>query len=198
MPEVKLQHTAADPVRLSFPKLFKAGQYQNAGKFRYDATFLVKPGGANDKRIQAAILEAANEEFTKRAPAVLAAIKGNSNKYCYTPGDLKDYDGYQGMLALASHRNQEQGKPGVFDCTRAGPDGKALPLTEDSGKPYAGCYVHAVVNVWAQSGQNEGIRCSLSSVYFAAEGDAFSGSAPAGADAFDVVDAPEGAVESLV
>lgn len=188
MPAIKLTHTAADPVRLSFPQLWEAKKFEGDGKARYDSSFLVTPGLANDKLIQAAIQEAATEKWGKKAAAMLDSIRGNSNKMCYVKGDLKEYDGYAGMLVLSSHRNLEAGKPGVFDCTRAGPDGKPLPLTADSGKPYAGCYVNASLDIYAQDGKYPGIRCGLRGVFFAADGDAFSGSKVAAPDEFAVVD----------
>lgn len=197
MPAVKLIHTKDDPVRLSFPDLFEPTQYQGKGPFRYNAAFIVKPGGENDKRIQAAILAAATETFEKRAATMLEGFKGNTNRMCYTKGDLKEYEGYAGNLVLSGHRGQKQGKPGVFDCTRAGPDGKPLPLTADSGKPYAGCYVNASVDIYAQSGENQGIRCGLVGVWFAADGDAFSGARTAAPSEFDVVESGANA-ESLV
>jgi len=187
MSELKLIHTTADPVRLSFPDLYQATQYEGKGPFRYNATFLVVPGGANDTRIKAAILEAVSETWPKANPQEkIAGYHNNSNRNCYVPGDSKKYEGYAGKWALTAHRKQEAGKPGIFDCTRAGPDGKPLALTVESGKPYAGCYVNAVLDIYCQDGQNHGIRCGLRGVFFAADGDAFSGSKVADAGDFDV------------
>lgn len=180
MPAIKLVHSAADPVRLSFPDLFEPVQYEGKGAFRYNASFLVTPGGANDKAIQAAIIEAANETFGKKAAVMLDSIKGNSNKFCYVRGDLKEYDGYAGMLVLSGHRQQKAGRPLLID-------GQKNPLTAADGKPYAGCYVNASLDIYAQDGTNSGIRCGLKGVQFAADGDAFSGSRVASADEFETV-----------
>jgi len=166
-------------VRLSFPDLFDATQYQGVGPFRYNASFLIEPGSDNDKAVQAAILEAANEKFGKKAGTVLAGMRGNSNKYCYVSGDTKDYDGYQGMMVLSAHRKQEAGRPLVID-------GNKNPLRPEDGKPYAGCYVNATVDIYAQDGQNAGIRCGLKGVQFAGDGDAFSGSKVSTPEDFDI------------
>lgn len=179
---IKLVHSAADPVRLSFPDLFEAVQYEGKGPFRYNATFLLKPDGENDKKVRAAIAEAANEKFGKKAAVTLKSIENNSNKNCYVPGDLKDYDGYQGTMALSSHRKQDAGRPLVIDQNKQ-------PLTVADGKPYAGCYVNATVDIYAQDGQNTGVRCGLKGVQFAADGDAFSGGGVADPDDFDEIDA---------
>lgn len=199
-------------VRLSFPDLFQAVQYQGAGNFRYNASFLIEPGSENDKKVQAAIKEAAAEKLGKKADAFIAANKGNSNKFCYASGDTKDYDGYQGMLVLASHRKQEAGRPLIIgpnhvpkdkqdparQYTAPRPDGTQFLILEAiDGKPYAGCYVNASVDIYAQDGQNAGIRCGLKGVQFAKDGDAFSGSAVAKPDDFEALE--EGAdAESLV
>jgi Protein of unknown function (DUF2815) len=168
-------------VRLSFPDLFEAVQYQGQGAFRYNASFLIVPGSANDKLIQAAIREAAEAEFKGKAAAQLASFKGNSNKMCYVSGDLKEYDGYKGMLVLSAHRRQKDGRPLVIDERKN-------VLTEKDAKPYPGCYVNATVDIYAQSGTNSGMRCGLIGVQFARDGDAFSGSRTPTPDDFDAID----------
>jgi hypothetical protein len=168
-------------VRLSFPDLFEAKDYQDNKKFRYSAAFLITPGSENDKAIQAAILAEAKAKYDKN-PGQIEGWRSNPNKFCYTPGELKQYDGYAGMMALSSHRYQEQGRPGVFDKNKA-------PLSADDGKPYAGCYVNAVVEIWAQDGKNAGMRCGLVSVQFDSDGDAFSsGTRPSDDDFEDITD----------
>lgn len=176
MPQLKLKN-----VRLAFPDLFEAKQYQGAGPFRYSATFLVVPGSENDKLIRAAIKEAAAEKFGKKADSIVKSIESNSNKFCYIDGNTKDYDGFEGMFYLASHRKQDSGRVAVFD-------GKRQPLTQADGKPYAGCYVNAIVDIYAQDGQNSGIRAGLVGVQFAKDGDSFSGARVANADDFDEID----------
>lgn len=181
-------------VRLSFPDLFEAKDYQDNKKFRYSATFLVEPGSANDKALQAAIKEAAAEKFEKKAGQI-EAWRQNPQKFCYTPGELKEYDGYAGKMALSAHRYATQGRPGVFDSKGVG--GKPNALTAEDGRPYAGCYVNGKVEIWAQDGKNAGIRCTLISVQFAADGDAFSaGSRPSETD-FDVIEDGAGAPDDL-
>jgi hypothetical protein len=168
-------------VRLSFPDIFDAVQYQGAGPFRFNASFLIEPGSENDKHVQAAIQEAAAEKFGKKGPAFVEANKGNSNKFCYVNGNTKEYDGYQGMMCLSAHRKQDAGRPLIIDQLKQ-------PLTAADGKPYAGCYVNASVDIYAQDGTNAGIRCGLKGVQFVKDGDAFSGSAVAKLDDFDTIE----------
>lgn len=188
----KLKHSAADPVRLSFPDLFTPTLFTgetDQKKARYNANLIVKPDGANAKIIEAAIQSAALEAFDgnqAKATAFINAHRHNSNKFCFVSGDAKEYDGYAGNMILGSHRPANQGRPGVFDCTRAGPDGKPAPLTEEHGKPYAGSYVNFSGEIWIQQGKHAGVRCSMAGVFFAADGDHFSGGRTSDSDEFDV------------
>lgn len=178
-------------VRLAFPDLFEAKQYQGQGPFRWSATFLVEPGSDNDKLIQAEISRVAKEKFDKKAGQI-EAWRQNPQKFCYCPGDLKpDYDGWAGKMALAAHRYEKQGAPGVFD--NVGVNGKPNRLTKESGKPYAGCYVNAKVEIWAQDGQNSGIRATVVSVQFLGDGDAFSSGSRPSEDDFGVVEGADAA-----
>lgn len=180
-------------VRLSFPELFNASEYEKGdGKFRYRAAFIVEPGSPADKAIRAQMLAVAKDKFGAKADAILkAALAGGSKDVCYYSGDTKTYDGYEGNMVLSTSRKKEEGRPGVYDRDTS-------PLTEEDGKPYAGCYVNAKLDFWAQDNKNgKTIRCTLISVQFAADGDAFAaGSKPAASD-FDNI--AEGAdAEDLV
>ena len=184
-------------VRLSFPDLWHATEFKPGdGKPRWNATFLIEPGSANDKAIRAAILEAAKEVWGDKAPAMLRTLEGQKNQYCYLDGNTKTYDGYEGMWALSCHRAAKDRKgnpstpPVVIDRDKS-------PLADTSGKPYAGCYVNAKVSFYCQKGENPGARASFSVVQYFRKGDAFSASSVstdefedlgAGADADDLVD----------
>lgn len=163
-------------VRLSFPTIWSAKEYKPGdGKPRFDATFLVVPGSENDKAIQAAIIAEAQAQYDKKAAANLTAWKNNNNKHAYTDGNLKEYDGYEGMMALSCHAKT---RPLIVDRDRS-------PLTEADGRPYAGCYVNATVSIYAQGGENPGIRASFSGIQFCGDGDAFGGGRPAAIDDFE-------------
>lgn len=181
-------------VRLSFPDLFEAKEFKPGDKKpRYNASFLVEPGSDNDKAIEAAIVAAMKEKFLTKADQKLKDFRGQSNKDCYLDGSTKEYDGYEGMKVLSSHRRASDGPVGVYDKvgTYNEEKKKVVPnvLKADSGKPYAGCYVNAVVEIYAQDGEFPGIRAGLQSVQYEREGDAFSGSKPPTAEDFDAVDA---------
>ena len=165
-------------VRLSYPNLFHAQEFKTGdGKPRWSASFIVTPGSENDQNIQRAIELEAKNLWAAKAPGLLKSMLGQSSKYCYSNGNSKGQDEYQGMMVLSTHRSAKLPRPLVVDSNKS-------PLTHEDAKPYAGCYVNAKVEIYCQSGDNQGVRGSFSVIQFAGDGDAFGASAPS-ADEFD-------------
>lgn len=178
-------------VRLSFPDLFEAKAYKdNPGK-RFRSTFLIDPKSANHAAIEAAIQSVATTRFEKKAASMLQSFRGNANKFCYLDGNLKEYAGYEGMMYLAASRKEEDGRPQVIDRN-------GTPLTPADGKPYGGCYVNAIVDIYAQTGTYPGIRCSLLGVQFLRDGESFGGAVRLGDDAFAGLIVPDDATDDLM
>jgi hypothetical protein len=100
-------------------------------------------------------------------------------------GDLKDYDGYANQFYI---RASNQVRPTIVDRNRA-------TITEKDGKIYSGCYVNAIVSLWAQDNKfGKRINANLRGVQFAADGEAFAGGNAARADEFEQLeDAPAAA-----
>jgi hypothetical protein len=164
--------------RLSFPDLYTAVQYQNQGPFNYRATFLVPADGKMKKEIAAAIRQVAADKFGAKADAILkeAVAKG---KICFLDGSEKDYNGYDGQFYLVATRQDTAGAPVVVDRAKQ-------RLAESSGQIYSGCYVNAVVEIWAQSNTfGKTVRCTLVSVQKIADGESFGGAAPATDEGLD-------------
>ena len=167
--------------RLSFPDMFTAKAFEDGGTKTYGCTLLIEPGSANDKAIRQALQKVAEEKWgVKHAPILKAALAANnSQKMCYWSGDVKEYDGYAGMMALTAKRGEAKGRPLVIDKDKS-------PLTEADGKPYAGCFVNASVEIWAQANKfGNTLRCELLGVQFAADGDAFSAGSVAREEDFE-------------
>jgi hypothetical protein len=179
---------------------FEAGD----GKFRYSATFLVEKGSANDKAIEAAIKAVAVEGWAKKADAMLESFRNNANKFCYQNGDLKDFDGFEGNMYIAAHRKRDDGRPLLLDNVADPETGKPARLVDTNGewlpgkegRIYAGCYVNATIDIYAQTKNNPGIRCGLMGVQFHAPGDSFSGASRANEDDFEAA-APAEAEDEL-
>lgn len=159
MSKIKLNN-----VRLSFPSIFKRSEF-NGESGKFEATFLLNKETQSD---QIEKLEAAIEAAIKEAK-----IKVPSDKRCLKDGDDFEYDGYAGHVAFKASTNK---RPTIIDRDKS-------PLVEDDGKPYAGCYVNAVVDIWIQN-NNFGKRANsnLFGIQFFKDGESF------GAGDIDVTD----------
>lgn len=162
-------------VRLSFPDLFVPRPFKPGDVPKYKATLLVPKGSEQAKMIENAIMAVAKEKWPKGAEKIVAGIRGNANKFCWQDGDTKEYDGYEGMMAFSANN---KARPTILDRDKS-------PLTEADGKPYAGCYVNAIVEIFAYDNSGNGISATLGGVQFVRDGEAFSGGRPASADDFD-------------
>lgn len=168
-------------VRLSFPDLFEAVQYQGQGPHNFRASFLMPPDHPSRAAVDAAIQAVAKEAWKDKATGYLSSLTSNSQKCCFFDGSTKTYEGYPGNWVLTAVRDQSKGRPLVVD-------GQMQPLTVADGKPYAGCYVNASVELWPQDNKyGRGIRCTLLSVQFWRDGDAFGGGSAPTLDDFEAL-----------
>lgn len=167
-------------VRLAFPTLFEAKTVNGEGKPAFSATFLVDPADPQVKTINAAIELVAKEKWGAKADAMLKQMRA-ADKTALHNGDLKaNYDGFPGNLFVSARNPMRP--------TVVAPD--KTPLVEADGKPYAGSYVHAVVELWAQDNNyGKRINATLMGVQFYKDGDSFTGGGVASEDDFDDVSA---------
>ena len=169
-------------VRLAFSQnLFTAGAMagDTNSKPTFSSTFLIKKDDLQASYINQVIQDIAKEKWLGKASAVLKSLAAE-NKICFKDGDLKtEYDGFDGCMFIKASNAV---RPGIFDK-----DG--TELSESSGRPYAGCYVMANVDIWAQDNKyGKRINAKLLGVKFYADGDAFVGSATSSANDFDKID----------
>lgn len=182
--KVKLQN-----VRLAFPRLFKAEQVNGEGDPQFSATFLLPKNHPNIKDIGNAILQVANEKWADKAGVILKKINAEL-KSCLKDGDLKaDLDGFAGNYFInASNKT----RPYVINRDKT-------QLNPDDGIIYAGCYVYAVVEIWAMDNKfGKRICASLSGVQFYKDGDAFTGGGIASDEDFDDLSVNDDSVMDLV
>jgi hypothetical protein len=164
-------------VRLTFPQLFDAKQVNGQGDPKFSAAFLFARNHAAVAELQKAIMTAATGKWGAKATEILAQLKA-ANKICVQDGDGKSqYDGYAGNLFLNA---SSKVKPLIVDRT-----GRNV-LTAADGKPYSGCYVEAIVDVWAQDNKfGKRINASLMGVRFLTDGERLAGGATATMDDFE-------------
>jgi hypothetical protein len=163
-------------VRLAFPKIWHAEQVNGEGEPAFSAAFLFDPKHPCTKELDAAIEQVAKDKWGAKATEVLKQMRAQ-DRTCKHDGDLKaELDGYPGNF-FVNARNKV--RPGVFDRDRS-------PLAEEDGRIYAGCYVNASIDLWAQDNKfGKRINASLGGVQFVKDGEAFAGGGSAGSDEFD-------------
>lgn len=175
-------------VRLAFPVLFEAKTVNGEGKPAFSASFLIDPADPQVKTLNAAIDQMAKEKWGAKADAILKQMRA-TDKVALHDGDLKsNYDGFPGNLYVSARSTT---RPLVIDKDKS-------PLAEQDGKPYAGCFVNASIELWAQDNNyGKRVNASLRGVQFLRDGDAFTGGGAASEDEFD--DISQGAAaEDLV
>ena len=167
-------------VRLAFPVLFEAKTVNGEGKPAFSASFLIAPADPQVKALNAAIDQVANDKWGAKAAAILKQMRA-TDKVALHDGDLKsNYDGFPGNLYVSARSST---RPLVINNDKS-------PLTEQDGKPYAGCYVNASIELWAQDNNyGKRVNASLRGVQFLRDGDAFAGGGAASEDEFDDISA---------
>lgn len=144
-------------VRGSFLDIFVA-KAVNGGEPRFSGNFLL------DKTKDAAQIKKIGDEIRRLEAVTFKGKKLPADKVCLRDGDEKEYDGYAGCMFLSAANKR---RPTVIDRDKS-------PLTAEDNKPYPGCYVNAVVNLWAQDSQyGRRINASLEVVQFVKDGPAF-------------------------
>lgn len=182
--------------RASYPDLFVAKPFDESNP-KSDRSYKIDLRISKDdketlKNITDVMIAVVKEQYADKAPAMYKSFKADTKNFPLKDGDeVLNKQGEPiapGCYVLRAKRREADGPPGVFD-NKKGPDGKPARLTAESGRIYAGCYVHASVDIWAQKGKYQGVRCTLSGVQYAEKngqaGEAFSGSRPASADEFE-------------
>jgi len=164
-------------VRLSFPSLFVATSFNADQPKKFGATFIIEKDSPEHKAMLAEIERVATERWGAKAMGTLQQLSAQ-NKVCLRDGREKaNMDGFGEGVVFFNASTQK--RPGVYDRDQT-------PLTSDDGRPYAGCRVNAMVEVWCQDNQfGKRVNAELRGVQFAADDEPFGGGgAPASADEF--------------
>ena len=155
-------------VRLSFPSLFQMGSFGGESTGKYEATFVL------DKKEHAEVIK---QIQTATDALMKEAFKGKiaSDKLCIKDGDELGRDEFVGKMTIKASTKK---RPLVIDRDKS-------PITEDDNIVYAGCFVNAIVTLWAQNNQfGKRINAQLDGVQFYRDGEPF-GDSGISVDAFD-------------
>lgn len=172
-------------VRLAFPAIFEAKSVQGEEP-AFSASLIIPPDHNQMQDINDAIEAVAREKWGAKAAEMLKAMRAKDN-VCLHDGDGKStYEGFEGNFYISA---RSKTRPLVLDRDKS-------PLTQSDGRPYGGCFVNAVLELWAQDNQfGKRVNAQLKGVQFVRDGDAFSGGAPA--DESDFEDLSDGADAAL-
>lgn len=146
-------------VRLSFPSVFQKASF-NGNETKYEATFLL------NKKEHAEVIQQIKDAIAEKVKNDLKGAKLAPDKICLRDGDLADYEGYDGHMSLKASNSK---RPTVVAKDKS-------PLTEDDNVIYGGCYVNAIVELWAQDNNyGKRINANLLGIQFHKDGEPFGG-----------------------
>lgn len=174
-------------VRASWPNLFVATAHPKSHDSKsYKIDLIVeKSDKANIDLINKAIETEAEGKFGAKYKQVLQVLKFDNQKNSVRDGDeVLNKNGdpvYPGCMIIAARRAESYGAPAVRDEFNK-------PMTkENAGKIYPGCFVNAIVEIYAQNKAGNAMRCSLLGVQFVKGGPSMGGASPASAEEFEAV-----------
>jgi len=171
-------------VRIAYAQgLFEARAPEGGGEPKYSAAFLFPKNHPVVAALSEAVVAAAKEKWKDKAMDVLAQLKA-ADRLPVHDGDLKKTsEGYAGNLYLNAGNKV---RPLIL-----GPD--RSPLTAADGKPYSGCYVTAIVEIWAQDNKfGKRVNASLQGVQFIRDGERLAGGSVASVEDFEPVPSAAG------
>lgn len=158
MAEQRLGTFALTNVRLSFPKIWKKEKSSEEGKPKYSCNLLIDPetpaGEANIEIIEKELNALAKRTWQDKGPKVLKALDRkripfvDGEECTNSEGDV--YQGYEGMKAFKVANPKE--------FKRLDRDKTVVTEEEANEKNilFGGCYVDAVVNIYAITDKAKG------------------------------------------
>lgn len=184
-------------IRLSFPALFIPQRVkQKDGSLSepaYSASFLIHPDDPQVQLIWQTIETVAAEkwrdQFREKYVPMWEQLKAK-DLICLHNGDFKaEYEDYPGNWYLTARSSD---KPLILNLDKS-------ELKEGSGRPYGGCYVNVVIDIYAQDNQwGKRVNATLKGVQFYRDGDAFAAGPPATPDDFEDLSVTSGEGASLM
>ena len=152
MSKIKMQ-----AVRLSFPSLFNTAKFGGEDTGKYEATFVL------DKVEHAEVISGIKAQIERLMKEELKG-KVPSDKLCLKDGDDTGRPEFEGKYTIKASTKK---RPLVINRDKS-------PITESDNVIYAGCYVNAIVSLWAQNNNyGKRINAQLDGVQFCRDGEPF-------------------------
>jgi len=154
--------------RLAFAQIWEPKSFNGSGEPRCSASIIIDPKTQKEEvdKVVAAIQDVASEKWGAKAGDVLKTLKAKGD-ICLHDGATKgEYDGFEGKVYVSA---ANKARPVVVDRDKS-------PLTQQDGKPYAGCFCDFSIDIWPQDNQyGKRINAKLLAIRFYEDGPAFSG-----------------------
>jgi hypothetical protein len=157
-------------VRISYPHLFEA-RAVGESEPKFSASFLIPKDDPQLQELRRNINLAIKHKWGALSPGAKQAIQT-----CLHDGEEKNIDSYEDVFFVNASSKK---RPGAFDRDRS-------ELTADDGYPYAGCFVNAIIRLWAQDNRfGKRINAELRGVQFVRDGEPLGNSKPVTAEDFE-------------
>ena len=144
-------------VRLSFPSLFQHETFGGESTGKYAASFIL------DKKDHAAVIAQIQDAMLTMQKVELKT-KLSADKIALKDGDETDHEELQGKYTIKASTKK---RPMVLGKDKS-------PVVEEDNVFYPGCYVNAIITLWAQNNTyGKRINASLEGVMFAKDGETF-------------------------
>jgi len=166
-------------VRIAYAQgIFEARAAKPGDKAKYGAAFIFGKDHSALRELSAAVVKAAKARWADKTDETLKQLKA-ADRLPVHSGDAKASSaGYAGNFYLNAGNLI---RPLVLDSNKA-------PLTAADGRPYSGCYVNAILEIWAQDNQHgKRVNASLLGVQFVRDGERLAGGSVASADDFEPI-----------
>lgn len=177
-------------VRLAFPQLFEPSVFTSSDGTtsppRYSAKFIMPKDHKNVRDVKSAMQNLAKQKWGQKAAAVYKQLQAQ-DRLALHDGDTKADEGFEGNVFVGASAKPDRGERPVV----VGRDNRILK--PEDGIPYAGCYVNASIELWAQDNSwGKRINATLCTVQFVEDGERFGGGgAPGSPDEFEPLDEAE-------
>lgn len=180
MSDTKTMRVLLKDVRIAYAHgLWEAKQPEQGGEAKFGCAFLFPEDHEAVKLIDAACKKVAQARWGTKAETVLSQLKA-ADRLPVHDGALKTGSaGYAGNLYVNANN---KAMPRILDRDRT-------VLTQADGKPYSGCYVNALIDVWTQDNKfGKRINAGLAGVQFLRDGERLAGGSIASIDEFEEID----------
>jgi len=162
--------------RLAFPVLFTARPGAEGADPTFSALLILDPTNPAIAQLNAAFTALARDKWADKADAILKQLRVQDRLALHDGATKSQYAGFADHMFVSA---RSRTRPTVFNRDKS-------PVTETDGKIYAGCYVNASIELYAQDNQyGKRINAQLRGVQFVQDGDAFAAGTSAAEDEFE-------------